>query len=162
MVLLIGYALYYPYWAMSGTLDFAFFEPERMTKSRFSGGIVENETRWIWLAMWTVPILGGIYACVAAIYATQMVRMRCYFDVRFASAIFHLGVGTIISLVADIVATSFSRKVLSLHNPSGQHDLWFRFHSEEWGLILCGVGFCALGWVLREAVKIAEENDGFV
>lgn len=162
MIGLVAFSLFYPFWNWSSTLNFAFLEPERMIKNRFTGGVVEIETRWIWLAMWTIPIIGGIYGCVAAIYATQMVRLGRYFDKRFATAVFHVGIGILMSMIADLVVTAFARKVLSMNNPAGQHDLWFRFNSEEWGLLFCGVGFCALGWVMREAAKIAEENNGFV
>jgi len=162
MVLLGAYTLFYPYSSISGLIDYAFLYPERMVKSRFTGGFVSDGLRWGYFWMWLTPVIAGIYGCVAALYLANLCRVGRYFDERFARGLYHLGAAVIASLVTDILATSFTPKLLSWINPAGPLDVRWRFQSEETGLVLCGIGFCALGWVMQEAVKIAEENDGFV
>lgn len=162
MIILGIYSFYYPFATIIGLLDFTFLDPQRMESSRFTSGHVNELIRWIYFIMWLLPVVAGVYACAAALFSVNLCRNGHYFDTRFARGIWHVGMGTIISLATDIIATTLSPKVLSGLNPNGPLALRFRFNSEEYGLLLCGIGFCALGWVIHEAVKIAEENDGFI
>lgn len=162
LLLMIAYSVYYPYRVIPGMLDFAFFEPSRMLSNHFTQGYVINEMRWLWFFMWSVPILAGLYGCAAALYSFYLCKVGRYFDPKFGIGLIHLGLAVSIGMISDILANSTSRKILTWVHPDGTLPFDLRYGSEDLALILCGFGFCALGLIVREAAKIAEENKAFV
>ncbi|WP_416761348.1 DUF2975 domain-containing protein [Roseateles sp. So40a] len=51
---------------------------------------------------------------------------------------------------------------LTLGNPAGQRMLTFQLGSSHFIVLLCGLVFVALGLVLREAQRMAQENAEFI
>ncbi len=162
MALIACYTIYYPYSSLSWLVDFSFLQPERMEKNNWTGGLVDTQIRVTYFLMWLVPVLAGIYACLAGMFVADLCRKGLYFSEKVAKGIIHLGISIMVSLLSDTLATSFTPKVLSWLNPVEKAGLRFRFDYADTGLILCGFAFCIMGLVMREAVLIAKENDGFV
>lgn len=162
LLLMVVYSIYYPYRVIPGMLDFAFFEPNRMLSHRLTQGYVTDEMRWLWFGMWSIPIALGLYGFGAALYSFYLCRVGRYFDPKFGFGLIHTGIAISLCMIADILANSISRKVLTWVHPDGALPFNFRYGSEDLALILSGFGFCALGLIVREAAKIAEENKAFV
>jgi len=162
LVLLAAYFIFYIYHTFYGMMKYAFLEPNRMLNNRISQGYVTDEMRWLWFGMWIMPILGGIYGCVAALYSFNLCRVGRYFDPKFGSGLMHLGAATALSMTADILAQSLIRKILTWAHPDGTLPFEWRFGSEDLALLLYGVAFFAFGLIVREAAIIAEENKAFV
>lgn len=162
LIFMVCYSIYYPLRVIPGLLDFAFLEPNKMLSNRLSQGYVTSEMRWIWFFMWLVPIIAGLYGCAAALYSFYLCRIGRYFDPKFGYGLIHTGLAISISMIADVFAQSSIRKVLTWVHPDGTLPFKFRYGSEDLALILCGFGFCALGLIIREVAKVAEENRAFV
>jgi len=162
MILVAAFTIYYPYHVLSGLLDYAFLEPRRMEYNRITNGYVTSQMRWMHFTSWFIPLLFGMYACFAALYTSNRFRTGKYFDKKAATGIMHMGVAIIISLATDILATALFPVIHSWANPDGLRAMNIRFRSEETGLILCGIGFCAIGFILKEGIKIDQENKEFV
>jgi len=59
-------------------------------------------------------------------------------------------------------ADLFTPLVLTWHNATETMAPRFYFDSESAGLIICGGGFYLVGWIMSEAIKLADENEGFI
>ncbi len=162
MALLIVFTVYYQYRVWSGLLEFAFLEPERMERSWLSGGHVDLQMRWTWFAIWSMTIVAGLISCLCAIRLADLCRKGDYFSQNFANWMGWLGISTMTSMALDAFASSMAPLVLSRLNPEGQQGMSFHFNPQTWGLFLYGAGIYALAWIMREAITISEENDGFV
>lgn len=89
-------------------------------------------------------------------------RQGKVFDERVARAIMWLGRCTAASSTIHILAACVSPKIVSWHNPSGPLPLRLWLGTEHVSLVLCGLAFMLMGYVLREAIKVARENESFV
>ena len=72
------------------------------------------------------------------------------------------GIGTALSGLTDVVANLFTPQVMSLSNPGGVLPFEWYFDSEPAGLVVCGGGFYLIGWIMTEARRLADENEGFI
>ncbi len=161
---LIPMALYYGYDSLGWALNEALLKPERW----LNDGWVNPEakiallTRWIFLVFWSVPTVFGLLSIYFALRLALLVRKGVLFDLRVASWVIAVGVTVAASGAAKILAACVSPMIKSWHNPEGPLPLRLWFGSEEFGLIFCGLGFVLMGLVLREAIKLARENEAFV
>lgn len=161
---LIPMALYYGYDSLSWALNEALLKPERW----LTDGWVNPEakiaplTRWIFLIFWIVPTVFGLLSIYFAMRLALLVRCGVLFDLRVARWVVLVGVNVAASGAAKIIAACVSPMIKSWHNPDGRLPFRFWFGSEEFGLIFCGLGFVLMGLVLREAIRLARENEAFV
>lgn len=160
--LLVIYAATFPVMGIGGLLEFSFFDPELMVNSTLTGGFTSEAMRWQHFLVWMPANLFGISACLFGVYATYLAQRGNFFTARFAKALMYLGGAVFLSAVADIIAASVIPHILSSLNPAGRIPITLEFSPKELGLILCGVGFVALGQLMAEATRLSDENKGFI
>lgn len=164
MGVLAMFAVYYPYRGFSWLLNMSFLQPDRWLASPWvdQGAVIEPLTRTTYFAVWLLPLLAGIYSLLAALYLLWFFRQSIFFDDRIARALTHIGGAVVASAVLDNLAASVSPMILSWHNEAGPAVLRFWYDSKAFSLIFCGIGFVMLGWVLKQAILIARENEEFL
>ena len=111
----------------------------------------------------------GALPTLAALYVLWQMRrlFRCYrvgqtLSGDAARAILRIGVGILAVLILGVLAHSLQGLALTLGNPPGQRSLSVAVSSADLALALTGGLILVIGWVMREAVDVAEENRGFV
>jgi hypothetical protein len=162
--LLIGFAVLYIYFTAGGTLNFAFLDPDRW----YDSGWVDPDApvpfwqRALYFLVWILPVAFGVYAVICALRMIRLVRRGVLFDAQVSSLLRRAGIGTSGSGLTDFVANLLTPSMLSLTNPGGVEPVRWYFDSEPAGLIVCGGGFYLIGWILAEARRLADENEGFI
>lgn len=147
-----------------GTLDYALLSPERWLQSPWvePGAEIATATRIVYAAVWLLPVAAGVVAVLSAVELLSLVRRGVLFDQRIARRFRIAGIGCAASGALDLLANLVTPTILSWHNPSGAFAPSFYFNSEAAGLILCGGGFYLTGWIMAEAIRLKDENEGFV
>lgn len=121
-----------------------------------------NWQRGLYVLLWMLPIAFGLFAVGQGLFCLRQVRQGVLFDALVARSIRLIGLGTVGSGLADFFGNLITPQVMSLTNPDGMVPFRWYFDSEPAGLILCGGGFYLIGWILAEARKLADENEGFI
>jgi hypothetical protein len=164
LILIVPFLVYYPYTAFEWQLNMAFWDPQRWLNSGWveNGAVIAPMTRIVYFLMWSPAVVAGVLSLLAAGRVALFFRNGILFDDRVARAIKSVGQFTIASSAIHVFAACLSPMIVSWHNPSGPLPMRFWFSSAHCSLIFCGMGFLLLGVVMREAIKIARDNEGFV
>ncbi|MCY4181145.1 MAG: hypothetical protein OXC60_15600 [Litoreibacter sp.] len=162
--LLVIFAGFYIFFVAGGTLNFAFLDPERWYESYWvdPAAPVPFAQRLIYFLVWILPVALGLYAVFAALRLVFLIRGGVLFDARVSALLRHVGIGTSGSGLTDFVANLLTPTMLSWTNPGGAEPVTWYFDSEPAGLIVCGAGFYMIGWIMAEARRLADENEGFI
>lgn len=158
------FCLFYVVFTGLDALDLAILTPERWLDSRYSDPQVQipQATRMVAALAMLSPIIAGLVAVFMAIYVLNLVRQGILFDERIARGFRVAGVATALSGVLGMVISWLRPTILSWHNQGGARAPDFFFHSDTAGLIVCGAMFWLVGWIMREAIRIARDNEGFI
>lgn len=149
---------------MSWAFNEAILQPERWLSDGWvdPNATIAPTTRGIFLLLWIMAPLFGLFSYGWAIRALLVMRAGHLFDLRTARSIFQVGFWLSMSALAQIVGACLSPMIKSWHNPQGPLPLRFWYSSEVFALVFCGLGFILLGKILQEAIRIARENEEFV
>ena len=161
---LLVFALLYVVFVAGGTLDYALFDPDKWYSSPWvhADAPAPLWQRLVYTVVWLSPVAFGLFAVYAALRAVFLIRAGVLFDDKVSLRLRQAGVGTSGSGLADFVANLLTPSILSWTNPDGAEPIRWYFDSEPAGLIVCGGGFYLIGWILAEARRLADENEGFV
>jgi hypothetical protein len=164
LILIAPFLIYYPYKAFEWQLNMSFLDPQRWLNSGWveAGAEIAPLTRVVYFLVWSPAVVAGILSLLAAGRVAWFFRNGVLFDDRVARAIMWAGRFTIASSGIHIFAACVSPMIVSWHNPSGPLPLRFWFSSAHCLIIFCGMAFLLLGAVMREAIKMARENEEFV
>ncbi len=161
---LIIFAVLYVVFTAGEDINFAFVEPALWYESYWvhpdSPGPFWQ--RALYLLVWLIPIAFGLYAVYYALRLVLLVRRGILFDNDVSRYLRLVGIGTSGSGLADFVGNLITPQIMSLTNPKGPVPFEWYFDSEPAGLIVCGGGFYLIGWIMTEARKVADENEGFI
>lgn len=162
-ILLVFAALYVVFTA-GEDVKFAFLDRDLWYNSRWvdPASPAPNWQRAVYLAIWLFPVALGLFAVYCALRLVLLIRQGILFDARVSRLLRLAGLGTSGSGLADMIANLITPQVMSWTNPDGPVPFHWFFDSEAAGLIVCGGGFYLIGWILTEARRLADENEGFV
>lgn len=162
--LLWVFAVLYVYFTAGGDLRWAFLDRELWYQSYWvhPEAPSPNGQRALYLAIWMLPIAFGLFAVACALRLLRRIQQGTLFDADISRWLRLLGIGTSGSGVADFVGNLVTPQVMSWNNPDGPVPFQWYFDSEPAGLIVCGGGFYLIGWIMAEACRIADENEGFI
>jgi amino acid transporter len=79
-----------------------------------------------------------------------------------ATHILRVGQALIVLAALKVLVHTGQILILTAANPPGQRQLVVAISDDTLWLMLAGALFVAIGWVMREAARVAEENEGFV
>ncbi|MDG1470243.1 MAG: DUF2975 domain-containing protein [Ascidiaceihabitans sp.] len=158
------FLVYYPYRAISWRYDFVFSTPDEWVTQSWveQGAQIQFGQRLIYFAAWMIPVLFGIFALLIALRILWSLARGEVFSNRMARMIFWMGMCGALSSVMHLIAAAYSPMMLSWANPSGPLPVRFWYSSTHFTNIFYGLAFVLMGWVMKEASRISEENDGFL
>lgn len=84
------------------------------------------------------------------------------FDPRPANNIIGGGLALIGILIVDTYIPAFEAKFLSQWNSGKSLPAKYYFDSADITIGLAGLGFCLIGWVLKEAILLKQENESII
>ncbi|HHB80570.1 MAG TPA: DUF2975 domain-containing protein [Aliiroseovarius sp.] len=100
--------------------------------------------------LWQLEGLFGLYRRGETLTAAPARRIRA------------IGHGVVALALLPLVIRPLAGMALSFANPPGARQLNVSLSSGDVGLLLAGGLLVVIGWIMGEAVRIAEENRGFV
>lgn len=165
MIIMLPMMLYYPYEALSWNLEMSFLDPGMWTRNDSwvdRNAVIATSTRVVFFTLWAVPVVVGCLGYVSGFSMLILLRRGIVFDQRIAWRLSAMGVLIFCSSTAALFAGAMSPMIRSWHNAGGPLPLRFWYSSGDIGLAFCGLAFLFLGLVMREAIKIARENEEFV
>ncbi|MEL7115280.1 MAG: DUF2975 domain-containing protein [Pseudomonadota bacterium] len=118
--------------------------------------------------IWGVTLLGFLPLLPVVFVLISMRRLfgfyRCgeTLSLRCALAIKRIGLGVLLTFVVGVLTHSLQVLALTMPNAPGERSLSIAFNSNDFALLLTGGLLLLIGWVMGEAVAVAEENRGFV
>jgi len=163
-LLLTPFAVYFPIWSV-WTLIGAVYgnSPEPTLWSAVSAGVEATETqRAAFVALASLPILCGV---ITIYWAFQ--KIWCF----WRGIVFHLCVAHATLRTGQFLAASGFLKLLLPalapllifgRQPNGLPGPQEVFSNAHFALMLAGLGFVMMGAVMREAIALARENEGFI
>jgi len=84
------------------------------------------------------------------------------FSVKTATYIHRTGIVILLSPILNIVFGAISSVLLTYDNPTGSRQLAISMSSDAIGLVIIGGLLIVIGWTMREAAGLQEENKQFV
>ncbi|MEP5729272.1 MAG: hypothetical protein ABJL67_07835 [Sulfitobacter sp.] len=165
MFLMLPMMVYYPYEAISWQLDISFLDWGKWTRNDswvHPDAVIPLGTRVIFFAIWFIPTVFGFAAYATGLNLLWLLRAGVVFDIRIAQRLRVMGVMIVLSATLSLLAGAVSPMIRSWHNPGGALPLRFWYDSGNLGMTFCGLAFFFLGLVMREAIRIARENEAFV
>lgn len=100
--------------------------------------------------LWNMRTLFGFYK------SGETLSARC------ADQILRIGQGLLAVGIIGFLSNTVIVLLLTMANEVGTRTLAFTFTDGDIGFFLAGGLIVVIGWVMREAVQVAEENRGFV
>ena len=100
--------------------------------------------------LWNVRLLFGAYA-----------RGEVFSSVP-AAYIRNVGAAMLANVVLSVLVHTIGSVVLTIDNPPGTRQLTVSLSSNTYLLLLMGGLLVVIGWVMREAARISDENSRFV
>ena len=165
MIVLLPMLLYYPYESLWWNLELSFLDPEKWTRNdRWvdRDAQIATSTRAVFFVLWLLPTLAGTLCYLIAFSMLFLLRNGVVFDVRIANRLTWMGALTSFSGFWAIFAGSVSPVIRSWHNADGPLSFRYWLDTGNLGFGFCGLAFLFLGLVMREAIKIACENEEFI
>ncbi|WP_213546514.1 DUF2975 domain-containing protein [Vannielia litorea] len=79
-----------------------------------------------------------------------------------ARHILRIGAGLLVAVALELVTRPLQIMLASLANPPGERVLTISLEGADLGQVLAGGLMVVIGWAMREAAVVAEENRGFI
>lgn len=165
MIVMVPMILYYPYEALSWNLDLSFLDPGKWTRNDAwvdPSAEIAMATRIVFFTVWLIPTVLGTLGYLFGFSALLLLRKGIVFDDLIAARLKGMGLLIFLSASTSLAAGAVSPMIRSWHNAGGPLPLRFWYSSGNFGLAFCGLAFLFLGLILREAIRIARENEEFV
>ncbi len=121
------------------------------------------------LATGVAVLAVGSFALIAAMAALWHMHrlLMCYqsgeaISPRTARIILRIGQSLLVAALMSILSVPIQTVLLTLHNPTGQRSVAIGIDTQDMGFVLAGGLLVLIGWVMREAVGLAEDNAAIV
>ena len=165
MIALLPMTIYYLYDGLLWNLELSFLDPDRWVHNDSwvdPSAQIAMRTRIVFFFMWLVPTVAGTISYLIALSMLILLRRGIVFDQRIAHRLTWMGVLTSFSGFSAIFAGSVSPMIRSWLNADGPLPLRLWLDTGNIGFGFCGLAFIFLGLVMREAIRIAQENEEFI
>lgn len=134
---------------------------QQFSHLRIDSGI-SGLKRVLLLLLIAAPLSLAVYGlwqvrCLFAAFSRAQV-----FSVTTASYIHRAGIVILASPILNVIFGAFISVLLTYDNPAGSRQLAVSMSSSAIGLVIIGGLLIVIGWTLREAARLQEENRQFV
>lgn len=147
--------------------------------SHFVFGTGLQESRWVdegvivtlgqkagYFGLWLCVFVTAVFTFYAAFRMLHILRTGAFFTVETCRRIQIFGAALVTTFLCDVVLGAAQFSIFTWHNPIdgavGYIAPNYYFNSASITIMLCGLGFFAIGWVFYEGAQIEAENKGFV
>lgn len=136
-----------------------------------TGAEVTVLMRVIYGGLWLSVLVAGWVGAAFAVRMSRQIRAGHYFTDKTARDIKWLGLSLVAAMICDTILAAFGHSVLTWGNAPkvpglpgsiGYVPPSYYFDSGDITVMLCGIGFFLVGWLLQEGGRIEAENRGFV
>ncbi|QBY01939.1 DUF2975 domain-containing protein [Rhodophyticola sp. CCM32] len=117
------------------------------------GTILAIQLVGILLTVYVLWQMRGLFACYKK---GETLSAQC------ADRILRIGQGLVAVGIVGILSNTVTVLLLTMGNPPGERTLSISFTDGHVGFFMAGGLIVVIGWVMREAAQIAEENRGFI
>jgi len=161
----MGFFLIYFLWTNQGSMiEFAFTKPELWEGLEWvdQGITVPLPTRVLWYGLWSIETLIAVTGFGLGFHLLWLYRSGSYFSSKTFHTIFRIGLVLIALVLYSSAVRSINFSILQMYNA----DFVFKFRNPlsnmTIGYFVLGCGFCLIGWVQSEALKMQDELEGFL
>lgn len=161
LVIFLAYYLYRSVWFL---IEFSFLDHSLWERHYLVRGAVEIPI-WLRIAyfmVWMVAISATTVMLLMAIWFANLIRSGAHFSVQMIKALQRVGVSAVIAGFAIMAASSCWAWMITYQNAAERLGLSFQYDEGEAGIMLIGAGIMILAWVLKSALLMRQENEGFV
>jgi hypothetical protein len=157
-------AIYYTQRMIYRALRFCFFEPDRWANHRLvePDAVIPMAARIQYFGIWIAVILASILCFAIALYVLNRVRQGLIFDPRTARGIAWLGASLAFALAFDQVFAAVDLHLLTRFNPLDVIPIHWNYDPSDYKAIALGLILFLFGAVMRRAIEVARENEGYV
>lgn len=134
--------------------------------ARFGPNFANGPDNWLerfaGLGISLLPAAIGLYALVNLRRLFSFYEKGFYFTAETVACMRHMAWAAIAASPAAILAGAALSVALSLDNPPGARQLAISISSGQITTLLAGFVLLVMSWVMRDAVRLQEENAAFV
>ena len=162
--LIAVFLVYYLYMSLGQLIPFAFTKPHLWEEHWMVRGVVEIPfwLRMAYFLVWIVAILATALMLLAAMHLLHLLRKGQFFGLKTIRAVQQVGVCAFLAGISIIAANSLWPWMITMMNETERQGIGFGYDSSQAGIALLGAGIFMLGWVLKYAALLAQENKEFV
>lgn len=157
-------AIYYTQRMIYRALRFCFLEPDRWTNHRLvePDAIIPMAARIQYFALWLAVILASVLCFAVGLYVLNRVRQGLIFDPLTARAVAWLGASLAFALAFDQVFAAVDLHLVTRFNPLDVVPIFWNYDPSDYKSIALGLILFLFGGVMRRAIDVARENEGYV
>ncbi len=154
------------YTVFSWLIPLCFTDPNRWGDWVEDASLVNATTfdRWTLFLNWSVYLLAVVFVMSIAMRICIQYRKGEYFSVKTYQLIFHLGVGIVGSITLFYIVRNIQALIIA-STIDGDHFFdyaFLRIDSTLLTVLVCGVFFCIIGWVMKIASEMKAENEAII
>jgi len=158
------FLIYYSYRAIGFLVEFSFLDHSLWEKHYLVRGdvVIPTWLRVSYFMAWMFPISATAIMLLVTMYLTNLIRSGGHFSIQMIRALQRVGVFAVIAGATLMGATSVWAWMITYQNTAERRSPYLNYDSAQVGIILLGVGIFMLGWVLKTALLMRQENEEFV
>ncbi len=158
------FLVYYLYRAIGFLIEFSFLDHSLWEDHYMVRGdvLIPMWLRVSYFLAWMFPISATAFMLSVTMYLTNLIRSGGHFSIQMIRALQRVGVSAVIAGATLMGATSVWAWMITYENTVERRSPYFYYDSAQIGIILLGVGIFMLGWVLKTALLMRQENEEFV
>jgi len=130
------------------------------------GATVSFGQKAAYFRLWLTVAVAAWFTFYAAIRMLLTLRIGAFFAVETCRRIQVFGAALVVTFILDTILTIVQFPIITWNNPAdgavGNMAATYYFNSASITIMLCGLGFFAMGWMFHEGAQMAEENEGFI
>ncbi|MBQ0958953.1 DUF2975 domain-containing protein [Ideonella sp. 4Y11] len=153
-----------PFWIIGGSADSA--EPLQGLYGGHVVGLAQAgltaAVRWRLAGVTLLPVAVAVAALWQLWWLFGHYRHGDVFSERAVQRLRRFGAAMVALAVVQPLSTSLAAVAASLDNPPGQRAVVLIIGSSDYAVLMCALVFLALGRVIGEAARLAQENQEFV
>lgn len=161
-----AFLLYWTFNALRFITKFVFGSGMQDSQWIDDGVIVSFGQKAGYFGLWLLVFCTALFTFYAALRMLIGLRTGRFFEVETCRRIQVFGAALITTFLCDTILGVFQFSIITSANPPdgavGNYAPAYYFDSASITIMLCGLGFFALGWVFYEGAQIEAENKEFI
>ena len=158
------YLIYYIYESLSRFISRSFTHPEWWyTHWMVDEGIkAALATRTLYFVGWMPIIIVSAMSTIAGLYLLNRIRKGLFFDLHTGWAIQMLGGLSVVTIILDTIMEAVSVVLITSQNADGGLPFRYQYDPTDIKMLILSIVIFIIGWIMREAIMIDQENREYV